>query len=140
MYHKKTFTGTYLNWTSLTDRKYKIGLIYCLLDRIWKICFDQEARDLEVSKLKIILAKNEYPSHIIEKEINKFITNRSKQTIQSVEQQHSTTTNKTVKYIVLPHVNSKVIDFGKRLKNLVEKNFIDIELCRFCSPVGTKKL
>ena len=34
LYHKKTFTGTYLNWTSLTDRKYKIGLIYCLLDRI----------------------------------------------------------------------------------------------------------
>ena len=42
LYHKKTFTGTYLNWTSLTDWKYKVGLICCLLDRIWKICSDKK--------------------------------------------------------------------------------------------------
>ena len=34
LYRKKTFTGVYLNWTSLTAKKYKINLIYCLLDRI----------------------------------------------------------------------------------------------------------
>ena len=67
LYHKKTFTGTYLNWTSLTDRKYKIGLIYCLLDRIWKICSDKKDRELEVEKLKVILAKNDYPAEIIRK-------------------------------------------------------------------------
>ena len=37
IYHK-TFTGVYLNWTSLTARKYKIGLISCLLNRIEAIC------------------------------------------------------------------------------------------------------
>ena len=26
-YHKKTITGVYLNWKSLTSRKYKINLI-----------------------------------------------------------------------------------------------------------------
>ena len=32
LYHKKTFTGTYLNWTSLADRKYKSVLsIVCLI-------------------------------------------------------------------------------------------------------------
>ena len=56
LYHKKTFRGTYLNWTSLTDRKYKIGLIYCILDRIWNICSDKKDRELEVEKLKVILA------------------------------------------------------------------------------------
>ncbi len=35
LYRKKTFTGVYLHWNSLTSRKYKIGLIKCLLDRIW---------------------------------------------------------------------------------------------------------
>ena len=68
----------YLNWTSLTDRKYKIGLIYCLLDRIWKICSDPKDRELEVSKLKGILAKNDYPTSIIEKETEKFQINRAK--------------------------------------------------------------
>ncbi len=29
VYHRKTFNGVYLNWTSLTSRKYKVGLINC---------------------------------------------------------------------------------------------------------------
>ena len=77
MYHKPTFTGVYLNWTSLTSRKYKISLIYCLCDRIWKICQDQEEREAEFNKLKQTLLRNEYPAHIIDKEIAKFISNRS---------------------------------------------------------------
>ena len=35
IYRKKTFTGVYLNWNSLTSRRYKIGLIKCLLKRAW---------------------------------------------------------------------------------------------------------
>lgn len=42
IYHKPTFTGVYLNWTSLTSIRYKISLIYCLCDRIWKICKNTE--------------------------------------------------------------------------------------------------
>ena len=114
-----------------------------MLDRIWKICLEQDARDLsnEVTKLKIILAKNEYPTHIIEKEINKFITNRNKQPLNNVVQQQINTTEKPVKYIVLPHVNNKVIDFGKRLKNFVEKNFDEIELkVVFVAPLEIRNL
>jgi hypothetical protein len=48
LYRKKTFTGVYLNWTSLTSRKYKLGLIYYLMDRIWKIVTDIEQRDIEI--------------------------------------------------------------------------------------------
>ena len=77
LYHKPTFTGVYLNWTSLTTKKYKINLIYCLCDRICKICQRQEDKDLEFEKLKQTLLKNEYPDHIIDKEISKFIKNRN---------------------------------------------------------------
>ncbi|MBI3220718.1 MAG: hypothetical protein HYZ44_14480, partial [Bacteroidetes bacterium] len=63
----------YLNWTSLTSRKYKIGLIKCLCDRIWKICDKVEDRELEIKKLKHILAKNEYPEKLVDAEIDKFI-------------------------------------------------------------------
>ena len=34
IYRKKTFTGVYLNWTSLTARSYKISLIRYLTERI----------------------------------------------------------------------------------------------------------
>jgi len=74
IYHKPTFTGVYLNWTSLTSRRYKISLIYCLCDRIWKICKNTEERDLEIRKLKNTLLKNEYPEKVIDLEINKFIS------------------------------------------------------------------
>ena len=51
IYHKKTFTGVHLNWRSLTARQYKIGLINCLLNRIWKICTEQKHREEKVIKL-----------------------------------------------------------------------------------------
>ena len=73
IYHKPTFTGVYLNWTSLTSRKYTISLIYCLCNRIWKLCQDKDVRELELKKPKCILVKNEYPEKVIEKEIEKFI-------------------------------------------------------------------
>ncbi len=38
VYRKKTFTGVYLNWTSLTTKRYKIYLIKGLLNRICRIC------------------------------------------------------------------------------------------------------
>ncbi len=38
VYNKKTFTGVYLNWTSLTAKRYKIGLIKCLTKRVLRIC------------------------------------------------------------------------------------------------------
>ena len=47
MYRKPTFTGVYLHWDSLTSRKYKIGLIKCLLNRIRRICSDPGTRSLE---------------------------------------------------------------------------------------------
>lgn len=59
VYHKQTFTGVYLNWTSLTSRKYKIGLINCLLNRIHRICTRPEDRHIEIARLKSILHKNE---------------------------------------------------------------------------------
>ena len=52
MYRKPTFTGVYLNWDSLTSRKYKIGLIKCLLNRIWRICSNPETRSVETSRTK----------------------------------------------------------------------------------------
>jgi hypothetical protein len=94
IYHRPTFTGVYLNWTSLTSRKYKISLIYCLSDRIWRICREPNERDLELKKLKQTLIKKEYPEHIINKEIEKFIKNRTdkeqQQEQQFAEQQQAT--------------------------------------------------
>lgn len=109
IYRKKTFTGVYLKWTSLTTRKYKIGLIYCLLNRAWKICSDTEERDREFNKIRSILAKNEYPENVVNQEIDKFIRNRQReqQKEQDPIEQEATTPNPT-RYNVLPYVSQRV--------------------------------
>ena len=121
IYHKKTFTGVYLNWKSLTARKYKIGLINCLLDRIWKICTNQSDRDAEVSKLKTILAKNEYPNNVIDGTIDKFIARISLPSQPKPKKEIK-------RFIVLPYVNRKVEEFAVRLKALVENNYTQVDL------------
>jgi hypothetical protein len=142
LYRKKTFTGVYLNWTSLTSKRYKIGLIYCLLDRIWKICSETSERENEISKLKTILAKNDYPDHVIDREINKFVANRSKATPPSTDeqppqpnkppqppeqQQPPIDTQPPTRFIVLPYVSHKAEGFAKRLKGLVNTYYPKVD-------------
>jgi hypothetical protein len=63
---KKTFTGVYLNWRSLTANRYKIGLIRCLAERTWRICSEEKDRLDELEKLKVILYRNDYPAEVVE--------------------------------------------------------------------------
>jgi hypothetical protein len=131
IYRKKTFTGVYLNWTSLTSKKYKLGLIYCLLDRIWKITTDIEQRDLEIKTLKNILLKNQYPDKIIDQEIDKFLKNRIESSNNENINQQTTakeTSEKQKRFIVLPYAGDKSEEFSKRLRKLVNKNFPKIDL------------
>ena len=146
LYHKKTFTGVYLNWTSLTSRKYKISLIKCLCDRIWRICQDEQQRDVEIQKLRMILIKNQYPENIIEKEIKRFVERKrsdraeqQQQPHQSPEQQpqpqrspeqqqQNKPQEKQKRFIVLPYSNYKVEEFARRLTRLVNDTFPQVDM------------
>ena len=126
LYRKPTFTGVYLNWTSLTARIYKIGLIKRLLDRIWKTCHSQEDRSNEMETLKVILAKNDYPPTVIEAEIAQSM---QRTTIDGQAPAKTKTNEKPAEKprdkgcIVLPFVHLKDGEFGVRLKKLVSSDF-----------------
>jgi hypothetical protein len=133
LYHKKTFTGVYLNWTSLTAKKYKVGLVRCLLDRIWRICTTQEDRNEEVKKLKSILAKNQYPANIVNEIIRKYIEKKENGIISAAT--NILEDQKITRFIVLPFVNRKADDYAKRLKKLVSDNFQQVDFnVAFKSP------
>ena len=57
----------------MTSRRYKAGLIHCLLDRIWRICSLGEDKTAEIKELKKTLATNDYPPEVVEAEIDKFL-------------------------------------------------------------------
>lgn len=132
IFRKKTFTGVYLNWTSLTSKKYKIGLIYCFMDRIWRICSENHLRDEEVRKLRYILAKNDYPEHVVNREIEKFISSRTLSTNSSVinnsEQQPRVNAQpKPTRFLVLPYVSRKAEGFAKKVQHLVNEYYPQVD-------------
>ena len=116
IYRKPTYTGVYLRWTSLTSRRYKLGLIYNLLDRAWKICSDSCSRELEVRRIKSVLSDNGYPAEVLDHQISRFVLNRAKwdkvtsQLATDVDEPPKAVEKEKEKirsYIKLPYVNDK---------------------------------
>ena len=121
VYRKKTFTGSYLHWNSLTTTQYKTGLIKCLLDRSWKICSNLDLFHKEIQNLKLILLKNEYPITILNKEIKRFLRDKFEPRL-----------NYRVKgkpvFLVLPYGGEKTDELKRRLNSLINKFYPHIEL------------
>ena len=67
IYHKSTYTGLLTKFLSFTCFKYKIGLIYTLVDRIFKINNTTTGREKDFQQLSITLQRNSFPSHLIDK-------------------------------------------------------------------------
>jgi hypothetical protein len=139
VFRKKTFTGVYLNWTSLTSRSYKIGLIKCLAERTWRICSEKNDRIKELDKLKAILLTNDYPSHIVEKVIEKFLKKKENPNVNVYET--AAKEDKVKKFITLPYGGSKCDDFARKLKTLTSNTLPKVELnVAFQAPFTIGKL
>ena len=138
VYRKKTFTGVYIHWTSLTSRRYKIGIINYLLNRAWNYSTNLEDRDMEVEKIRSILMKNGYPEHVIETNIDKFIK-RKNTPDPPIDTEHQPEPEielqKTRCFITLPYVHRKADEFAYRLKSTVNKCYPDLNFnVAFKSP------
>jgi len=121
VYRKKTFTGTYMNWKSLAPRTYKIGLINCLLNRAQRICSSEKLFKEEVSRIKKILIKNNYPSKLICNQVQDFI----KKTKAPPKPPTDPTIPKRIVYLVLPYYNGAE-ELKKRMTELVKRSYPDI--------------
>ena len=74
VYRKKTFTGLLTNYFSFTPFSYKLGLIKTLVDRTYKMNNTWEGFNEDIKKLLLILRKNLFPNHILERVISQYIT------------------------------------------------------------------
>ena len=132
IYRKPTFTGVYLHWKSLTALIYKINLIKCLLDRAWKICSNHELFHQEILHLKEVLRKNDYPSSVIDKQIEKFLNKKFISPHDKSKTVESTPKKKI--YLVLPYFNDKMDDFKRRLTDLVYKHYPNVDFRLMFTP------
>ena len=76
LYRKPTFSGLYTNFFSYISEKYKKGLLFSILFRIFTFTVDWNKFHTEVEFLKGIFRKNSYPDHFIDKCIRLFLDKR----------------------------------------------------------------
>ena len=128
-YHKPTFTGVMLNWNSLTSIKYKKGLISCLLDRSNKICSSVQQKIIEMEEIRNLLAKNNFPAHIIQKEFDKFEKYKQLNVDKIINPEEK------IKYLSLPYINDKSETIARKIQETVKNHFQNVNLrVAFKSP------
>ena len=72
-YQKSTYTGLVLNFKSFISFSYKISLIKCLIDRLFKICNNWKPFHNDIENIKSNLIKNAYPPFLIDNVIKKYL-------------------------------------------------------------------
>jgi predicted GIY-YIG superfamily endonuclease len=102
----------------LTARKYKINLIKCLVDRIFKICSDEDQILIEIEQLKVNLSSNNYPSIIVNEVIDNFIKKYHK-----LNPKPSNDPEQITKFLSLPYINEKSEKVTQHMSKLVDKYF-----------------
>ncbi len=111
LYRKPTFSGLYTNFNSFISEKYKTGLIYCLLFRIFTLTVDWAKFHEEVKYLSEIFRKNKYPQHFFDRCIKKFLHRKlNPDTDAEIEKEEL--------IISLPFVGKYSNDLKKKLKAL----------------------
>ena len=130
IYHKNTYTGLLTNFFSFTCFKYKVGLIYTLVDKIFEINNTTTGREKDPHQLSITLQRNSFPSHLIDKIINGY---ENKFCSRPTQNNTSTIGENTtgIRYFKLPYVGDFSTVTRKKLKHLlgVFAKILTSELC-----------
>ena len=72
-YHESTCTGLLLNFK--TSFSYKISLIKCLIDRLFKICNNWNSIHNDIENIKFNLIKDAYPIKLLKNTLSFLVTN-----------------------------------------------------------------
>ena len=73
LYRKKTFTGIYTDFGTLSPNKYKVNLIRVLVYRAFHICSTYSNFHAEVVRIKGILKENCFPPPLVDRVIKSFL-------------------------------------------------------------------
>ena len=119
VYRKKTFTGLLTNCFSFTPFSYKLGLIRTIADRTYKINNMWEGFNEDIKKLSLILRKNLFPSHIVERVIRQYITKT--QTLSNIP---ARPTSNSTHFFKLSYVGPISIVEQNRLRKLLLKTLL----------------
>ena len=106
-----------MNFKSHAPLTYKLGLIACLLHRIYTICSNWEQIHNEINFLKCVLIRNKYPINIINRSISIFLQKLF------VKRDKPDSVEKREFIICLPFLGSETLIVKSKLKKLFSTIF-----------------
>ena len=77
LYRKKTFTGLYIDFASLSPDEYKTNMISVLIYRAFHICSSYQNFHEKIVRIKEILCKNCFPRALTDRIIKSFLDKSS---------------------------------------------------------------
>ena len=135
VFRKKTHTGVLLNFDAVTPRRWKSGLILCLLNRAHRICSSLELFKLEVDKLKNMFLKNAYPASFFDKTYKRFSEKIENTQVLNTDAGEE---NPFKLNLSIPYIGKQSVKFGQKISALVTDKFdIDINLVYTTCKVGS---
>ena len=114
LYRKKTFTGLYTHFHSLSPVQYKINLISVLIYRAFHICSSYKAFHSQICNIKRFLQQNRFPAQLIDRIIKKFL---NKQYVVDIKPSN---VPKLPILLFLPSLGVYSIHLKKRLTKFIE--------------------
>ena len=124
LFRKKTFTGLYTDFASLSPNWFKTNLINSLLYRAFNICSSYANFHNEIVRIKCILAKNCFPRSMVDNVIRSFL---DKQYILG-NKRFTDDGKKTSIAFCLPFLGSYSTRIKKNVIKLFKDNYPDIKL------------
>ena len=124
VFRKPTFTGLLLNFSSLCPKKWKTGLILCLLNRAYCISSSWIIFHREVEYLKDLFKKNGYPGQLFDSCLNNFM-NKKCSNSSSIK----VSEDKVETLFFIPYIGYPSITFGRKIRELFKKYYaIDVRV------------
>ena len=125
IYRKPTFTGLMLNYTAMCPRKWKIGLIKCLLHRAYTISSNWLTFSKEIDYLKDLFSKNGYPEDLFSSCLKWFLNSKYGQNSSKDKVEEDKV--ETIFYI--PYIGLPSIIFSKKVRELFKLYYcIDVKV------------
>ena len=125
IYRKETFSGVLTNYFSFTADTYKVGLVKCLIDRAFKINNTWLGFHNDLRKVFVILRRNCYPEHILNKVTNNYLNSK----LSKEDKVKQTEEESNISYFKLPYIG----DFSNNCKLKLNK------ICqKYCKKVNVR--
>ena len=140
VYRKPTNTGILLNYKSVAPRRWKKSLICCMLMRALRISSNLKLFESELEIIRETFLKNSYPSDMIEKAINDFVTSHKvcegcfEDVSKPVRQEKGA--DKRQVYFRIPFVGKPSSRLQRRIQNNLQGDDLDVKVAFCTTKVG----